>query len=194
MSKITELLNGICGELRNLGINANEFLRPGISAEQIGEVSSVLPFSLPKEVCELYLWRNGSLLEGVTTENRLFPRYIFLSLQRSVSTTKILVSSSAKDESQWSPNWYTLCDDLAGDYYALIATPNDPSCGRIMRVTELVDPFPAFWSFERMLLSILECYRSGAYYLGEDGFLEEDTGLSDELYKRFNNGLSPIFE
>jgi hypothetical protein len=43
-----------------------------------------------------------------------------------------------------------------------------------------------------MLLSILECYKAGAYFIGDDEFLDERRELSDVIYRALNHGFSPL--
>jgi hypothetical protein len=81
---------------------------------------------------------------------------------------------------------------MAGDYFSIQTCQQSGSYGRIFALQEALDPYPAFWSFATMLLSILECYKSGAYFLDDDGFLDEHREVSDPIYRNFNNELSPL--
>jgi cell wall assembly regulator SMI1 len=191
MSAITTYLTQIMDEAHKLGVDIEGNMYPGASIEEIKKATRALPFDLPEDIVELYLWRNGVRLKGQSCEFRIFPRLLFQSINVSVETTRILISSSDEPLVRWRKTWYSLATDLAGDYYALDATRDGQARGRIFAVMEATDPYPAFWSFEAMLLSVLECYRMGTYFLDESGFLGEDREMSDTIYRAINRGLSP---
>jgi cell wall assembly regulator SMI1 len=192
MSTITQYLNEISEECAKLGINLDANMFPGATLAQVAEATRKLQFDLPGEVIELYVWRNGVRLNGQSSEMRIFPRFYLRPLEQSIQTTQTLVSTINEPTSQWRANWFSLFEDLAGDYLAINAVPNDSDFGKIFSVEELVAPFPAFWSMETMLYSILECYKSGAYFIDE-GLLVEDPDVSEPIYRRLNKGLSPCY-
>ncbi len=191
MSAITNHLYEISVAASKLGIDLASNMNPAATPEEIESETKELPFQLPSEVLDLYRWKNGVLLRGQQCETRMVPRFYFMPLQRSVASTRFRISTVGSDYSEWRKSWYSLCEDLAGDHYALEVSRGEESCGRIYSVQGVRDPFPAFWSFEMMLRSILECYRQGAYYIDEDGCLDEDVEICDPICRQFNNGLSP---
>jgi cell wall assembly regulator SMI1 len=154
MSEIAKYLREMADEAFKLGIDLESNMNAAVSPEQIAIGTKELPFELPPEILELYLWKNGVRLDGKPQEIRMFPRFYFLPFQRCIETTQILISTVGKTHCQWQTSWYALCADLAGDYYAVNAAPGGGAFGRIFSVQEETEPFPAFWSFETMLLSI----------------------------------------
>ncbi len=56
MSPLTDALNRIQAWLTNNYPMVTEFITPGLSPEEIQEITRMLPFSLPEEVYELYQW------------------------------------------------------------------------------------------------------------------------------------------
>lgn len=191
MSRCTEMLDQIAEEAKRIGINVKEHTYPGATQRQIADAVGKLPFQIPPEVLELFLWRNGVRLAGQASEIRIFPRFVWRSIDLSVKTSLKLISASNDPEVRWRKTWYCLATDLAGDYYALDADRAGENYGRIFVITCAADPYPAFWSFEAMLASVLECYRMRAYFLDESGELTENREMSDTIYRAINNGLSP---
>jgi hypothetical protein len=194
MTKISSLLDQIAKEALRLGIDVDKDMHPGLSQEEQLEATRALPFPLPMEIGELYSWKNGVRIEGQRSEIRIFPEFYFVPIDRCVSTTTTLISLVERPENQWNRAWLSIADDLFGDHLAMNAITGERDFGRIFMLSYLSDPFPAFWSFEAMLAAILECYRAGAYFLDEDGFLEERTEISKTIYEELNHGLSPLVQ
>jgi hypothetical protein len=63
MTNLREVLELISGYLEQE--IAYQVLNPGLSLEDIELEVRILPFNLPTEICELYMWRNGGSLEGL---------------------------------------------------------------------------------------------------------------------------------
>jgi hypothetical protein len=192
MSAIEACLDQIAVEGLKLGIDVKAHMYPGLRPTDIAALVKPLPFKLPPEVIDFYLWQNGVRLEGQTCEIGMFPRLYFPSLARCVETTQILVSTVDRPLSQWKKSWYSLCEDFAGEYYALNSDRQEEVFGRVFAVGTLHNPFPAFWSFQTMVQSVLECYKAGAYYLDRKGFLREDLEKCHGIYRALNRGLSPL--
>jgi cell wall assembly regulator SMI1 len=192
MSRIRPMLEEIATRALAIGINCAGNMNPGITLAEAKSVCQDLPYELPQDVIELYLWRNGVRLEGQSFEMRIVPKFYFRSIEVSIETTTAFACRADDPEMQWKPSWFCLCTDLGGDCLSL-ETNRSEQFGRIFAVTEIAEPFPAFWSFDTMLLSILECYRAGVYFLDEDGTLAEDYEPADSIYRRFNHGLSPHY-
>ena len=191
MSNIISLLDAINIEAKQLGFDPAANMHPGLTRDQIKEVSRRLPFELPADVIEIYHWRNGVRLEGQHCEYRLFPRYCLRTIEESVQTTQLLISLADDPLIRWRHSWFGLFEDLAGDCLAC-ETNRSGEFGRIFASESEI--IPAFWSVETMLTSVLECYRAGAYFLDDVlGYLTEDEEISDVIYRRFNRGLSPHY-
>ena len=46
---------------------------------------------------------------------------------------------------------------------------------------------PRYPNLTNMMLAIAECYESGAYYLGEDEYLEENQQKADEIDRKYGS-------
>jgi len=190
MSTTTDILEEIADEAKKLGIDVRRNTYPGATQEQLSGALKKLPFRVPLEVLELFTWRNGVRLTGQPGEIRIFPRFVWRSVELSVKATLGLVSASNDPQVRWQRSWFALLTDLFGDYYAVDADISPSSYGRIWSLQDGTDPFPAFWSFETMLVSTLECYKAGVFSL-EGGLLVDDEAAAEPIYRRLNRGLSP---
>lgn len=73
MTEIKNNLNRIWNSLEQKAPQLISLFQPGLKREEIDEITKDLPFKLPKEVYELYQWRNG-LLGSVELELGLINR------------------------------------------------------------------------------------------------------------------------
>lgn len=84
---------------------AYQVLNPGLSFEDIEREVSILPFSLPTEIYELYMWRNGGLLEELPYPSfddckEGYERiHRFLPLKEAVEVAR-----------SWNKGWFPLFD------------------------------------------------------------------------------------
>ena len=49
----------------------------------------------------------------------------------------------------------------------------------------------AYSSLTNMMLTIAECYETGAYYLSEDGFVEQDEVNVNKIFRKYNPAIEP---
>lgn len=75
MSELMQALNRILDQRPD----CISYLQPGLTYDEIEEKVKDLPFRLPKEVYELYQWRNGLTINDSKIE--FFPGYQFLPLE-----------------------------------------------------------------------------------------------------------------
>ena len=97
MSTLTEALESISAWFQK-HFPDSQALQPGLSYETIQKEVSNLPFELPTEINELYLWRNGGRLNFLPYpkgEHEEIPT--FLSLEEAVTTAK-----------DWDNGWFPL--------------------------------------------------------------------------------------
>jgi cell wall assembly regulator SMI1 len=191
MSHVRSLLLEIANELLLLGVDVSRNLNSGASPVQIQQACEGLPFQLPPEVCDLFMWRNGIKEGDFEGEFRLLPRFCFRTVQESAKTSRQFSKTFGDSDEAWRSSWFYLFNDLAGDFLAYDTDPSLLTGARIIAVRHGLGTHSAFCSLEQMLSGVLECYRTGAYFLDEDGFLIDDERLADLIFKKTNNGLSP---
>lgn len=192
MSNISATLDEIVREASKIGIPLGLSLCAGVEISYIEARAAELPFGFPSEVYELYTWRNGTLINEQPYEISFVPKYLFMPLDEAVEVTQTFITLSKNSKSQWQPEWFCLFADTGGGYYTINTNAGDADFGRIFTFTEMWGARPVFWSVEQMAQAVLQCYRSGAYFLDADGFLEERHEVSDLIYRMYNHGLSPL--
>jgi HEAT repeat protein len=151
-------------------------LQPGLTREEINEIIQDFPFQLPEVLYEFYGWHNGCTQFGY-----VIPFYDnFYSLQESLSVYQDYLSWDSK----WNPRWLPILD-YNGDYrYAVVVGEDtapvwyiDPECG----VEEI-----RWNSLTNLMEAVAECYEVSAYYLNEDGYVEEDKQRVAEIQRQHN--------
>ncbi|MEH1934323.1 MAG: hypothetical protein V7L14_11495 [Nostoc sp.] len=85
MSLLTDALDRILNWLQQKKPFYASSLQPGLVYEEIEEKVKSLPFRLPREVYELYQWRNGMCCIGKGEKiAQFFHGYTFLSLENAI--------------------------------------------------------------------------------------------------------------
>jgi len=167
---LTTALNRIYNWLERHRPSDALFLQPGLSKAEIEILAKELPFQLPQEVIELYQWRNGSRIGRESWEFAwVFDRWSFLPLQEAV----VKYQQSPKYDEPWS-----LCNFRSAQSFQIFFTARNSDEGYIA-IDNRLETFPVFLGYCRqgvclvklkyasltnMMLTIAECYETGAYY------------------------------
>ncbi|OYD98753.1 hypothetical protein CDG77_04670 [Nostoc sp. 'Peltigera membranacea cyanobiont' 213] len=101
MSLLTDALDRILNWFQQNKPSYAFSLQPGLAYEEIEEKVKNLPFTLPREVYELYQWRNGMRICKGEKIAQFFHGYTFLSLEDAIDEYNQLIG---------------LCDDPELDY------------------------------------------------------------------------------
>ncbi|QLE44261.1 SMI1/KNR4 family protein [Nostoc sp. C052] len=91
MSQLTDALDIILNWLQQNKPSYAYSLQPGLAYEEIEEKVKNLPFRLPKEVYELYQWRNGMCILKGEKIAQFFHGYTFLSLEDAIDEYNQLI-------------------------------------------------------------------------------------------------------
>ena len=188
MSELTQALNRIMAWLSaNQPSFANSFL-PGLTNEQIETAVKHIPFELPEEIYELYRWRNGT---KQTHDCEFYPAMKFLTIEKAVKLYEDIATNDGTEE------------EIRFEGYKLfpfIVTDNDFTNILIKDKQEKFSPVIYFYaedceteiaysSMTNMMLTIAECYETGAYYLSEDGFVEENKPKVAKIFRKYNSDI-----
>jgi hypothetical protein len=185
--RITEILESIKCHALALGFSLDDVLGPSASDAYMDSICASIQMPVSHDVRALFRWRNGVWPAGQRTEIRLFPGFFYPPFHICEQHYR-----ERGGVSGWRSSWFPVFTDGAGDYFVIETLSESEDEGRILRITNFGEPRPAFWSFQAMLASILSCYEHGAYFLDEDGFLDEDHEVSIPVYRKLNLGLSPF--
>jgi cell wall assembly regulator SMI1 len=188
VSNIIATLEEIAAQALKIGMDMKSSTNPGATSMQIKGVLDRLPFRLPEGVIDFYRWRNG--VQQARLCDALFPNYVFPPLEACVEETLSFIALSDSPEVVWRRSWFSFCTDLCGDGFGVDSKSGEPF--GVIWAMKFGEAFPGFHSVHTMFESILECYKSGAYFLNKNGLLEERRELSDSIYRALNHGLSPL--
>lgn len=185
MSELTQALNRIMIWLsKNQPSFANSFL-PGLTNQEIQTKIQHLPIELPEEIYELYCWRNG-------TEGRhnceFYPALNFLTLEKAVKLYEDIVTLDNTEE-EIKFEGYKLFPFITTDAEltnVLVKDKQEKSSLIIDLYLEDCEPEIIYTSLTNMMLTIAECYETGAYYLSEDGFVEQNEAKATEILRKYN--------
>ncbi len=160
----TSTIAGILGQILNHTAKVNPSLRAnlqkGLSKTQIKKKSRTFPFCLPREVEDLYQWRDG--LGTDVQDDFLFHYHHFSSLHKAL------------EEYQMNLTWRVLGDDdptIVSNLLPLFSFQSEfygAYCCREKQDTAPIyfvhhGEYLVYESLTTMLSAILECYETGAY-------------------------------
>lgn len=148
-------------------------LNPGLTIEEINDMAKALPFSLSREIKELYQWRNGS--PGIFgTLDYSDEGLGFVSLDRAIILTY---------ECEHITEWVNLpCFYMFPEYerWVHFAVCEEEETSPILIVTD--DPYTrlSYTSITSMVLTTIECYEKEIIKLGDYRRTEFNHDLTSE--------------
>jgi len=159
-------------------------LQEGISKAEVKAKLGALPLVFPPEVFHLYEWKNGmkdSSRERVKN-SLIFPWGIFKSFDRCLSIYNIAIK-----ERYWERKYFPLFASGDGDYILINCDPDDILFGYLYLHSMPLygdDLEGMYASLDTLLLCVLECFESGAYYF-VNGAFKEDYQLADPIVAKY---------
>lgn len=152
-------------------------LQPGLTHEEIDNITQKFPVELPEEIYQFYGWHNGfSQFNGY-----VIPFYDnYLSLVEALQWSNEYLEWYEK----WQPNWLVLLDCNGDCQYVIeIGKKTSP----IWYIDIECDVCEIRWlSLTDFLMFVAESYEIGAYHLNDEGYLEEDTQQLISVQRKYN--------
>ncbi|MEH2251747.1 SMI1/KNR4 family protein [Nostoc sp.] len=204
MSELTDELQYILNWLESSNLEFFDCYNPGLTRQQIDEITKDLPFRLSKEVYELYQWRNGTADLGYN--NGYLPLYFlfteqlradvicsFCSLQDSVYIYKTIGEATNYDDAYWNQKWFTIAA-YENKRMLYVVGDIDPSP---IYLWDIGDSVRIYKNLIGMISVIAECCEFSLYKLipDEDGeeddmiirIYEKKLELEKEIYRKYNS-------
>ncbi|NJK64649.1 MAG: hypothetical protein HC921_19875 [Synechococcaceae cyanobacterium SM2_3_1] len=174
MESILNYTSAVDSELRNS-------LRDGLSSQQIDDYIQNMSIQIPSEVEELYKWHDGMNDESRWENQRVLLYYhYFLPFSESLDIYYTWVKNRANEDLRLFPIF-----EFENEFYATSCSSTKQNSSPIYNVYG--GSTIAYDSLKTMLMSILECYESGAYQIGSDRWdLEIDEERAAEIKLRWN--------
>lgn len=183
---LTKDLDRILAGLDRLGRKRTlELLRPGVSPDRTREKLEQLSLLPPRDLCEVYAWRDGTDVGAAATvdELYLFPGYYALALEHAVSEYR------ARIDNGWHAVWFPMFADGGGGFFAVVCDPTARGFGQVVGLDgDGLPPAVAFFSVGRIMATIAQAYDNHMIYLDNDGYLEWDDEAFRALASRMNTG------
>ena len=194
MSKLKQSLEKILAWQK---INRPEYaakFQPGLTEEEIEEKLKDIPFRLPREVYQLYQWRNGS------TFDYFLPGagFIFLPLERAIEEYEVnaeIHSTNLEyygDDFGWNPYYFPIFFEWIENFFVIGSDKQQEESPVIYYFIEDGSHDIFCSSLTKMIQVISECYDTGAYYITEEAgrqFLEEDEVKVAQVLGKYNPEL-----
>lgn len=181
MTNLTNAIEKLTSHLQRKLPGFVEEFQPGISFAEIQSALSTLEYTLPDDFYELYQWRNGHP-DG--SRQSLGPVYDFNPIELIVQE---------KDWSSFgdSPPMYKGRQNLPfitnnSEFFSIVLGRSYAEQSHIVFVDELGETVLQYDSITSMFESIADCFELGAYYLNDDGWIEENSALSSEVLRSRN--------
>ncbi|MBE9208123.1 SMI1/KNR4 family protein [Nostoc sp. LEGE 06077] len=184
MSLLTQTLERILVWLQANCPSVASFPYPGLTNEQIQELTKDLPFKLPREVKELYQWRNGTL-HG----QGFFPFSVFYSLEESLDFYYKTVKYQPDDTLLMASRNSLILFSTDKSFFFVVADEENNNTSQVWVVYTGDHPVICYTSLTNLILMMADCYESGAYYVGSSGFLEEGRTKSDSFFCKYHPGI-----
>ncbi|MBD2454183.1 HEAT repeat domain-containing protein [Nostoc sp. FACHB-87] len=173
-------------------------LQSGLTEQEIEEPLKNLPFQLPKEVYELYRWRNGSRFDV------FFPTgsgLVFLPLETAIEQYNLnayvhsTTAEYAGSDDDWNPYYFPIFFEGIEMFFVIGHDKQQENSPVIYYFGEDGSHDIFCSSLTTMMQVIAECYDIGAYYLVEKQgrkLLAEDTVKSAQVLRKYNPELLDI--
>ncbi|MFB8796566.1 MAG: SMI1/KNR4 family protein [Microcoleus sp.] len=175
MEQLTNALKRILKWIKTNDSHRASIWQTGLSLSEIEERVKVLPFCLPQEVYELYKWRNG-FIPGTRGWMQGFGGHDFYNLdfviknyfnQIEYCKTCAVLDNNPSSEPLRNPQWFSLLGHDKRDYFVIGEQEQKQESPVFCFDYGDWDDFRPklkYSSLTSMMLTIAECYETGAYY------------------------------
>jgi hypothetical protein len=206
MSTLTTNLNKIYNWLESVNPNPSVYnftgFNPGLTKQEFDSIVKELPFTLSREVCELYRWRNGiDYSVYAPNDEFLFPEQLyddvtilFLSLKEAVKAYRDLDKGSSGGF--WNSQWFPIAS-FEDKRILFVIGDMDPSPVILWDIDVFVEPVRVYQDLSSLIAVIVECCEIGLYRVSENEygrkgvmrFQTDETKLDIEksIFQKYNS-------
>jgi SMI1 / KNR4 family (SUKH-1) len=201
MSVLTDALERIFKNLEETAPDIVDSLQAGLTHEKIDEITNDLPFALPKEIYELYQWRNG------ISNSVVFALGTWNGIQASFAPLEQVVIDFHHLKERGCPSnlfrIFSFIHQLGGDYYAIdlddITHPifnfdegNEIFIQNINNKfinKRIISP-----SLTVLMYAVAECFQDAIYTSEKNKCLEFDGDKVKNIIRKYNTGNFRIYK
>ncbi|AFY80207.1 HEAT repeat domain-containing protein [Oscillatoria acuminata] len=198
-TELTDALNQILSWVEQYKPWFVDYLQPGLSKNEIDKLVKNLPVQVPPEVYELYQWRNGATKGDLCKETAwIFENWTFQPLQEALLRAQSYHSSLSPSKPEGV--------DLV-KLFPIFYPPQGPEQGVIeisinkefyspvifLDFEQWPDTIKKYASLTSMMLTMAECYETGAYYHDEKAYDQSYISSHPEqvrqIWRKYNSNL-----
>ena len=175
-------------------------LLSGLTIQDINKKASDFPFIFPREVQELYQWRNGLNLERKVVSQTL-GFMSFFPLEKAVTEYRTNVEQFRTYGIIWYRQWFPIFQaDTTWLFISGSKQQEDSSpifCYDFKDYND-IRPNVMYCNLVSMMRTIAECWSTGAYYMTESPHvpgsyaMEYDVDQTEEIRLKFNPNLEDL--
>jgi cell wall assembly regulator SMI1 len=171
-----------------------KILRPPADQQTIERIENMLGYKFNKELKELYFIADGTDTDNITPIGKtgLIPIHSFLSLEQAVEHYKLSVQfpdSFVNLKTNYEPGMklFPFLYDNAGNYYWVDLNDNSENYGKIFWTNTFgEDPDYEYSSLTNFFQVICEGYEKGIIFTDNDGHLDCDYKLFEQIKNNYN--------
>jgi len=164
-------------------------LQAGIEKENIDSMLQGTTVKLPKEVYELFSWRNGLKAEILENEplGKLWVLQMgaFAPFEFALEDYLQFVAAG-----YWKEHYFPLFGSGGGDYYLIDCNPASSIYNMVLFYSPSDVDFDGYItvydSLPQLVQSVIACYTSGAYRVDKENYLQIDYLFEREIAKANN--------
>jgi cell wall assembly regulator SMI1 len=194
MITLQNYFDRIINKQKQLDYFFTKIIRPPADAQLIAQAEEAIGLTFNNELKELYSFADGT--DPGTKEPSgkiaLIPIHEFLSLESAIEHYKIQIQfteSFVNYETNYKPGkkLFPFLYDGAGNFYWVDLNNNSENYGKIFWTNTFGDdPDYKFSSLTIFFRVICECYETGVMKLDEEGYLECDGDLFEQISEKYN--------
>jgi hypothetical protein len=184
MGQLTQYLDQILDWHTRSGSSLSRYLQPGLSEIEIRKKIAVLPFMMPDEFVEVYMWRNGT-----PAHNQEWVSFIenqrFLSLDEALE----IFQSAYPIMKQFYENsdWVMVFEDGSSDGYGSSSIKESSSAAApVVFLFEGDGVHIVFESLTQMMRTMVAAFQGEVFCMGKDGDIETDFHRFGEVAHKLN--------
>lgn len=210
MVEYKSMFDDLFQRLEKLNLPIAQHFNSGLTHEEFHALLKDFPFRLPTEVYHYYQFCKPSVVAR-QDEYLLFPWGYIVSLAEALKTREIYmtlvnfatVMNNGEHEQEehisnkyeifeqpqlWHPRWLPIFSHDGPEHWVVICGKTEEATSPVYFINIMSESefYLAYDSLTTMLLTIVEAFEIGAYYVTEDGDLGQQRVLLSPIFNKYN--------
>jgi cell wall assembly regulator SMI1 len=170
-------------------------LKPGLDAAEIRQRLRFVPGYVPREVYTLYQWHDGqdASFDQLVPGLRFVPLDDALRERRHLLALPLALGPPACVMPFWDRRWLPVLSFQDHHWVATMGTSPAETAVFFERILEDPDPVRVQASLAAFMAEAAACFESGAFFINDEGELDQDRSAAHAIRRR-NEPTLPPFE